>query len=38
MLHIKIDDKLKEELKKEADSKGLSLTAYIRMIIFERGK
>lgn len=38
MIHIQISEELKEELKKEAESKGLSLNAYIRMILIERGK
>ncbi len=38
MLHLKIDDELKEQLQKEAKEKGLSLNAYIRMILIERGK
>ena len=35
---IRIDKNLKCELKKEADEKGLSLSAYIRMILIERNK
>lgn len=38
MIHIKIDGKLKNELSNEAKAKGLSLNAYIRMILIERGK
>lgn len=38
MIHITIDDKLKEELEKEAKAKGLSLNAYIRMLLIERKK
>lgn len=38
MLHIRIDDKLKDQLEEEAKSKGLSLTAYIRMLLIERKK
>lgn len=38
MIHIKIDDNLKKDLNNEAKSKGLSLNAYIRMILIERGK
>lgn len=38
MIHIKIDDKLKNQLSNEAKAKGLSLNAYIRMILIERGK
>lgn len=38
MLHIKIDDDLKRHLEEEAKAKGLSLNAYIRMLLIERGK
>ena len=38
MIHIKIDENLKERLQQEAKSKGLSLNAYIRLILIERGK
>lgn len=38
MLHIKIDDDLKNQLDEEAKSKGLSLNAYIRMLLIERNK
>lgn len=38
MIHIKIDDALKEELQEEAKNKGLSLNGYIRMILIEREK
>jgi len=38
MLHIKIDDNLKRELEEEARQKGLSLNAYVRMLLIERGK
>lgn len=38
MLHIKIDDDLKRQLEEEAKAKGLSLNAYIRMLLIERGK
>lgn len=38
MLHITIDDELKEELQREAKEKGLSLNAYIRMLLIERKK
>ena len=37
-MFLNIDKDLKEELKKEAKEKGLSLTAYIRMLLIERGK
>lgn len=35
---IGLDEKLKGELEKEAKEKGLSLSAYIRMILIERNK
>lgn len=35
MLHIKLDDKLKNILSDKAKEKGLSLNAYIRMILLE---
>lgn len=38
MIHIKIDESLKAELQQEAKSKGLSLNAYIRLVLIERGK
>lgn len=38
MLHLKINDELKKQLENEAKEKGLSLTAYIRMILIERNK
>ena len=38
LIHIKINEKLKKELKEEAEKKGLSLNAYIRMILIERRK
>ena len=38
MLHIKLEDDLKKELKKEAEEKGLKLNTYIRMLLLERNK
>jgi len=38
VLHIKIDDDLKKQLEQEAKEKGLSLNAYIRMLLIERNK
>lgn len=35
---IRLDESLKEELRKEAKEKGLSLSAYIRLILIERNK
>lgn len=38
MLHITIDEELKKQLEEEAKLKGLTLTAYIRMLLIERKK
>ena len=38
MLHITIDEELKKQLEEEARLKGLTLTAYIRMLLIERNK
>lgn len=38
MIHINIDSNLKSQLEKEAKAKGLSLNAYIRMLLIERNK
>ena len=35
---LQISEDLKNELQQEAKSKGLTLSAYIRMILYERGK
>jgi antitoxin component of RelBE/YafQ-DinJ toxin-antitoxin module len=37
-MYLNIDDELKKELQKEAKEKGLSLTAYIRLLLIERKK
>ncbi len=37
-MFLNIDKELRDELQKEADTKGLTLTAYIRMILLERKK
>ena len=37
-MYLNIDDELKKELQKEAKEKGLSLTAYIRLLLIERNK
>lgn len=37
-MFLNIDEQLKQELQKEAEKKGLSLTAYIRMLLIERKK
>ena len=38
MLHIAIDEELKKQLEEEAKLKGLTITAYIRMLLIERKK
>lgn len=38
MIHINIDSNLKSQLENEAKAKGLSLNAYIRMLLIERNK
>lgn len=38
LLHVYIGEELKEELKKEAKEYGLSLNAYIRMLLNKRNK
>lgn len=35
-IHISVSKEFKEQLKKEADEKGLTLNAYIRMILLEK--
>ena len=35
MIHIKIPEELKKELKKQASIKGLSLNAYVRMLLLD---
>ena len=35
---IRIDDKLKEEIRQEAKALGLSMSAYIRLILIKRNK
>lgn len=37
-IHITIPIELKKQLQDEAKLKGLSLNAYIRMLLIERGK
>lgn len=36
MMHITISDKLKDELKQEADKLEMTLNAYIRMLLINR--
>lgn len=38
MLHVYIGESLKEELREEAKQFGLSLNAYIRMLLTQRKK
>lgn len=38
MIYVRIPKDLKQHLQEEADEKGLTLSAYIRMILIERGK
>ena len=38
LIHVKIDERLKKQLEEEAKAKGLSLNAYIRMLLIERNK
>jgi len=38
VIHISINNELKEELKKEAKEKQLSLNSYIRLILIGRKK
>lgn len=38
MMHIKISDELKRQLKEEADRLEMTLNSYIRMILIERNK
>lgn len=38
LIHVKIDESLKKQLEEEARAKGLSLNAYIRMLLIERKK
>lgn len=38
MIHITINEELKKQLEEEAKLKGLTLTAYIRMLLIERKK
>jgi predicted HicB family RNase H-like nuclease len=38
VIHIQVETNLKNELQEEAKQKGLSLNAYIRMLLIEREK
>jgi len=37
-IHFQVEKELKKQLEEEARQKGLSLNAYIRMLLIERGK
>lgn len=37
-IHFQVDEKMKKELETEAKQRGLSLNAYIRMLLIERNK
>ena len=37
-IHINLSEKLIEQLKKEAEARGITVTGYIRMILIERRK
>lgn len=37
-IHISINKRLRENLKKEAEEKGMSLNAYVNLILSERKK
>lgn len=37
-IHVQVEDELKKQLEQEAKEKHLSLNAYIRIILYERGK
>lgn len=38
MVHIYLKPELKEQLKKEAEEKGMSVNSYLNLIIFNRQK
>lgn len=38
MIYLRIENDLKKKLQEEADKKGLSLSAYVRMLLIERNK
>ena len=37
-IHIRINESLREQLKKEAEEKGMTLNAYVNLILSERKK
>ena len=37
-IHLQVEEEFKKQLEDEAKQKGLSLNAYIRMLLIERGK
>lgn len=38
MIYVRVSDEIKEQLKKEAEEKGLTVSSYVRMLILERNK
>ena len=38
MIYLRIENDLKKKLQEEANKKGLSLSAYVRMLLIERNK
>lgn len=37
-IHVQVKETLRDELKKEADEKGISMNSYLNIILFERKK
>lgn len=37
-IHLQVEEELKKQLENEAKEKHLSLNAYIRILLYERGK
>jgi predicted HicB family RNase H-like nuclease len=37
-IHLQVEEDFKKQLENEAKQKGLSLNAYVRMLLIERGK
>lgn len=37
-IHLQVEEDLKNQLEIESKQKGLSLNAYVRMLLIERGK
>ena len=38
VVHVTMSKELHEQLEKEAEAKGLTIVAYVRMLLLERGK